>query len=251
MKATSISIFLAPLLVAAVLAAAPARAAPNYEACADLAASDPDAALDMAQTLKLMRGEDEAGGMHCEALALVALGRPDDAAPVFYRLAERMLQADDGLRAPVYAQAGDAWALAGEPAQARRAYNDAIARMPGEPAYRVGRARMRALEENWEGVRDDAAEALAVDPYLIEALLLRAAANRVLGFPKAALVDAEKAVDLRPHDLEALVERGRVHLALGSRQAAWADWQSALDYAEATGRSDDPAAAAARQYLSR
>ena len=110
---------------------------------------------------------------------------------------------------------------------------------------------MRALEENWEGVREDAAEALALDPHLIEAMLLRAAANRVLGYPQAALVDANHAVDLRPHDLEAMVERGRVHLALGDRKSAWADWERALDYAEATGRGDDPAAAAARHYLSR
>ena len=59
------------------------------------------------------------------------------------------------------------------------------------------------------------------------------------------------AVEARPHDLEALVERGRVHLALGDRRSAWTDWQSALDYAAATGRADHPAAAAARQYLSR
>lgn len=247
MKAFVLPIF----LLAALLAAPPARAEANYESCAALAERDPEAALNMAQTLKLRRGEDEAGGMHCEALALVAAGRPADAAPVFYELAERMVQAADELRAPVYAQAGDAFALAGNPAQARRSYEQAIARVPGDPQYRVGRARMRALEENWEGVREDAAEALALDPHLIEAMLLRAAANRVLGYPQAALVDANHAVDLRPHDLEAMVERGRVHLALGDRKSAWADWERALDYAEATGRGDDPAAAAARHYLSR
>ena len=247
MKAFVLPIF----LLAALLAAPPARAEATYESCAALAERDPEAALNMAQTLKLRRGEDEAAGMHCEALALVAAGRPADAAPVFYELAERMVQAADELRAPVYAQAGDAFALAGNPAQARRSYEQAIARVPGDPQYRVGRARMRALEENWEGVREDAAEALALDPHLIEAMLLRAAANRVLGYPQAALVDANHAVDLRPHDLEAMVERGRVHLALGDRKSAWADWERALDYAEATGRGDDPAAAAARHYLSR
>ena len=247
MKAFVLPIF----LLAALLAAPPARAEANYESCAALAERDPEAALNMAQTLKLRRGEEEAGGLHCEALALVALGRPGDAAPVFYQLAERMVQAADELRAPVYAQAGDAWALAGQPAQAQRAYDQAIARMPDAAPYRLGRARMQALEEDWEGTRDDAAEALALDPWLIEAMLLRAAANRVLGFPQAALVDANKAVEARPHDLEALVERGRVHLALGDRRSAWADWQSALDYAAATGRTDHPAAAAARQYLSR
>jgi tetratricopeptide (TPR) repeat protein len=247
MKAMLISIFFFVLAAAAPAA----HAEPSYEACTGLVETDPDAALDMAQTLKLMRGDDEAGGMHCEALALTAQGRPADAAPVFYQLAERMLQASDEMRAPVYAQAGDAWALAGNVAQARRAYSQAIARMPEDPGYRLGRARMRALEENWEGARDDAAEALALDPYLTEAMLLRAAANRVLGFPQAALADANKAVELRPHDLEALVERGRVHMALGNRQSAWTDWQSVLDYAAATGRNDDPAVVAARQYLSR
>jgi len=247
MKAMPIPIFLLALAVAAPAA----WAEPSYEACVDLAETDSEAALNMAQTLKLRRGEAEAGGMHCEALALTAQGRPADAAAVFYQLAERMLQADDELRAPIYAQAGDAWALAGNVAQARRAYDQAIARMPEAADYRLGRARMQALGENWEGARDDAAEALALDPWLIEALMLRAAANRTLGFPQAALVDANKAIELRPHNLEALVERGRVHMALGDRKSAWADWQSVLDYAAATGRADDPAAAAARQYLSR
>ena len=81
-------------------------------------------------------------------------------------------------------------------------------------------------------------------------MLIRAAANRTLGYLRAALVDANNAVELNPHNLDALLERGLVHKALGDKASAWADWQAAVKYAKDTGREDDPAALAAAHYLS-
>ena len=239
-------------LVAPVMAPAIAHAqeAVNYDACLALVERDAEAALDMAATLKARRGEEEAGGMHCEALALMQMGQPAEAGSAFFDLAERMLRADDALRSQIYAQAGDAWAIAGAPALATKAYDNAIARMPEDPTYYAGRARVKAIAEQWEGVRDDAAEALALDPNYPEPMLLRSAANRNLGYPRASLVDANHAVALNPHSLDALLERGLVHEALGDKASAWKDWSELLGYAEQTGRLDHPAAVAAKSYLS-
>ncbi|MDX5365518.1 MAG: hypothetical protein LPK88_03710 [Alphaproteobacteria bacterium] len=224
---------------------------PGYDACLDLVERDAAGALDMAQTLKLRRGEDAAGGLHCEALALMQLNRPADAGRTFFELAERLTRAEDAMRAEIYGQAGDAFAIAGDAQSAIRAYDNAIARMPGEAVYYAGRARVKAIAGNWEGTRDDAAEALAIDPFQIEPLLLRAAANRSLGYPRAALVDANRAVEMRPRDLDALLERGLVHEALGDKASAYADWLNVVKIAKETGRADSPAAVAAQTYLSR
>lgn len=225
-------------------------ATPGYDECLILVEEDAMRALNLAQTLKLKRGDEEAGGLHCEALALMGLNRPDEAGEAFFQLAERLTRADDTMRADIYAQAGDAWAIAGSYATAIRAFDNAIARMPDDAFYYTGRARVKAISGEWEGTRADAAEALARDPFSVEPLLLRSAANRALGHPRASLVDANHAVSLKPHDLEALLERGLVHRALGDRASALADWLALTRYAEETGRSGDPAAAAARTYLS-
>ncbi|MBO6633463.1 hypothetical protein [Parvibaculum sp.] len=228
-----------------------AQEAANYDACLALVERDADAALGMARTLKLRGGEEEAGGMHCEALALMQMDRPAEAGSAFFDLAERMLRADDALRSEIYAQAGDAWAIAGASKLAVKAYDNAIARMPEDPTYYAGRARVKAIAEDWEGVRDDAAEALALDPNYPEPMLLRSAANRKLGYPRASLVDANHAVELNPHSLDALLERGLVHNALDDKASAWNDWSTLLRYAEETGRLEHPAAVAAKTYLAK
>lgn len=246
----SAHVFPAFLALAIAFAAGTARAEEtDYDACIGLVADDPAAALNMAQNLKLKGGEDEAGGMHCEALALMGLGRAEEAGTAFFDLAERMLKADDAMRSEIYAQAGDAWAIAGAPKLALRAYDNAIARMPEDTTYYAGRARVKAIAKDWTGVRDDAAEALALDPNYPEPMLLRSAANRTLGYPRASLVDANHAVELRPHSLDALLERGLVHKALGDKHSAWGDWNTLLRYAKEAGQENHPAALAARDYL--
>lgn len=244
---------IAALLLALVATSARAEAPEaGYDACIDLVAPDPAAALDMAQKLKLGGSEgEEAGGMHCEALALMEMGRAAEAGTAFFDLAERLLQADDAYRSAIYAQAGDAWAIAGSPTLAAKAYDNAIARTPDDATYYAGRARVKAIAKDWEGVRADAAEALALDPHYPEPMLLRSAANRRLGHPRSAFVDAKHAVELNPHSLDALLERGLVHMALGDKHSAWGDWNTLLQYAKQTGREDHPAALAAKDYLSR
>ncbi|MEQ8268539.1 MAG: hypothetical protein RH982_15195 [Parvibaculum sp.] len=245
-----------PLVAVLLLAFGPApvhaqEEETGYDACIERVSSDPGAALNMAQNLKLKGGEEEAGGLHCEALALMQMGRAAEAGSAFFDLAERMLRADDAFRSAIYAQAGDAWAIAGSPKLATKAYDNAIARAPEDPTYYAGRARVKAIAKDWEGVREDAAESLALDPNYPEPMLLRSAANRALGYPRASLVDANHAVELRPHSLEALLERGLVHKALGDKHSAWGDWNTLLRYAKETGRLQDPAAVAAQDYLSR
>ncbi|PKP79208.1 MAG: hypothetical protein CVT81_00560 [Alphaproteobacteria bacterium HGW-Alphaproteobacteria-3] len=252
MKNPSALLLVLPFLLAPVMASAqetPADPA-SYEACVALIENDAASALEMAKTLQHRSGETEAGGAHCEALALKQLGRPAEAGKAFFNLAERLQRAEDALRSDIYAQAGDAWVLADEYDLAIRAYDNAIARMPDQAGFYEGRARVKALAGKWEGARDDAAEALARDPNFPAAMLIRSAASRTLGNPRAALADANHAVELNPHSLDALLERGLVHMALGDKASAWGDWSNAVRYAKEAGRENDPAALAAAHYLS-
>jgi tetratricopeptide (TPR) repeat protein len=243
------------LLLAAALLALPvtgtagAQAQNAYESCTALIGKDPARALD--QALEWKRNGGGAGALHCEALALLALGRDREAAGRFSETAAQMDGAPEEDRARVYAQAGDAWLLAGDPAAARAAYDEAVTRQPHEPDYLIGRARVRALGGDWAGVRADAGEALAEIPTSAEALTLRAGALRNLGHMKAALDDAERAVSLAPHNREALLERGLIRAASGNVAGARADWQDVIRYAKETGRADDAAAQAARDYLAK
>lgn len=226
---------------------APAPQSQDYESCIALTDREPGKALGYARAWKSLGGGEPA--LHCEALALSALGRDDEAAAMFQELAEGMNGAPDETRAEVYAQAGSAWAVAGNLARARGAYDEAIKLAPLEPSFFVGRARIRSLEKDWEGARADAGEALAESPTLVEALTLRATALRNLGYPKAALADAERAAALAPHNLDALLERGRMRAATGNVAGARADWQDVIRVAKQMNRADDPAAAAAQGLL--
>lgn len=225
---------------------APAGTA-SYDDCVALIDNDPAKALAYAQRMEKQTGGVAA--MHCKGLALAALGRHEEAGEVLYDLAERIPFADETARAEVYAQAADDFMQADNHELARLALDGAIERDPTMPDYRVTRARLRALDKDWTGVRDDLSEALAENPNLVSALTLRASANRLLGYPKAALVDTDHAVGISPHNLDALLERGRVRSALGNVAGARTDWEDLIRFAKETGRSSDPAAQLATSYL--
>lgn len=243
-----VSLFFALGVSAPALATAPTKPTPgNYDDCIALVESDPAQALEYAQTL-----ETETGGiaaLHCKGLALSALGRHDEAGALLFDLAERIPFADEGARADVYAQAADDFLVAENMSQARIAIDHAIEHAPAEAAYHLTRARLLALDGEWEAVRDDLSAALAENPNSAAALTLRATANRTLGHPQAAMVDIEHAVALAPHSLDTLLERGRVRAAMGNVAEARLDWEALIGYAKATGRRDDPAAKAAEAYL--
>ncbi len=242
-------------LLAALGLAAPSEAAEpakpaephSYVDCVALTEREPAKALAYARDWKAADGGQAA--LHCEALALSALGELDEAAARFQELADGMADAPVETRAEIYGQAGNAWEVAGNLGKARAAYDAALALLPHEPELFLARARLRALQKDWDGVRLDTGEALAESPSLAAALTLRATALRNLGHPKPALADAERAVSLAPHNLEALLERGRMRAETGNLSGAKADWLTVIRFAKQTGRASDPAAAAAQALL--
>ena len=86
----------------------------NYEKCLDLLDTDPRGADAIATTLV---GD---AGKHCHALALVALGNPEEGAASLEQLAAASA-APAAFRAQIYDQADDAWNMANNPGRAYQA----------------------------------------------------------------------------------------------------------------------------------
>lgn len=220
----------------------------DYDVCIGMIDTSADKALAYARAWEPHAGEDKLAALHCEALALSALGRDKEAAARFEEVADGLSAAPNDAQADAYTQAANAWLIASDLARAKAAMDKAVT-LQRTPEHLMDRAQLRALAQDWDGVRSDTGEVLAELPSNADALALRSTALDALGFPKAALADGERAVSIAPHNLDALLARGRARAKLGNVAGARTDWQDVIRFAKATGRGDDPAVQAAREYL--
>lgn len=227
-----------PLLLA-VLCAGPPAIAQNthafgtgpdhlrrYTECMSLARRDPLRALPAAE--KWMADGGGMGARHCVALAMFESGKYVQAATQFEAMARDMGHDRAGLRAELWAQAGQAWMEAGQAENAAAAQSRAIDLKAGDAELWVDRGLSYAAMRAWPRAISDFDRALALRPGNVEVLVLRAAAWRNSGDPAKALADAERALQLAKDHSEALLERGFARLARGERQAANADFKRVL-----------------------
>ncbi len=184
----------------------------RYQACIDKTSSDAEEAYEDG-----LQWRGEGGGMlarHCIALALLQLGKTEEAAA---RLEEIGLAPDGGTaerRKDLLAQAGNAWLLARAPVEAERAFTQALLIAPGDPDVFIDRARAYALMENFDNAVRDLTTALSRRPDDSLALQLRADAHLELGDLEKAQSDVRRAVEIAPDDIDALLVRGRVREAI-------------------------------------
>ncbi|MCW5724584.1 MAG: hypothetical protein KIS81_06470 [Maricaulaceae bacterium] len=180
----------------------------RYAACLEQVETDPVSAYEDALTWKF-----EGGGWlprHCEARALVRLGYNRDGAA---RLEAVAAAPDGGPRAArvlQYAEAGEAWMAAREPAGALRAYGHALDLSPESAPLWLGRARAAAAMDEWSVALSAAAAAAGIDPEEPEAWRRSAEAKLMLGDYDGAETDMNRARELDPADVETLLIRGRI-----------------------------------------
>lgn len=217
----------------------PAKAQNRYEACMQAVQSQPEEGLRQAT-----QWHEESGSLaarHCAAAALGALGR-------FAEAAEHQRAVADGVeeqsRAPVLAELGWLWMLAGEAERAEAVQSEALALRPDDIELRLDRAIARAELRRWWDAIDDLNHAHELAPERSEVLVLRAEAYRRVEAPELALDDLERVLALEPENAEALMQRGLVRFEMGDPEAARQDWRRVVELAP-----ESEAGAAARQNL--
>ena len=189
--------------------------------CLDLVERDPVAAISQSEAWLRGSGGDDA--RFCYASALFRRGAFRAAAESFEQVATNLSRKDPIIGANVLARAGLAWARAGNPDEAERAYATAIAVNRNDPELLIDRAIIRAGRERyWDAIADlDRAETL--DPGNTQILALRARTWSGLGLHRPALLDANRLVSLDTASTSALALRAELRAAAGDLTGAQAD----------------------------
>jgi tetratricopeptide (TPR) repeat protein len=198
----------------------------RYTECMALARNEPLKALPSAE--KWMAEGGGLGARHCVAVAMFAAGRYANAATQFETIARDMGGDRPGLRAELWAQAGQAWMEAGGAEKAIAAQSQAIALNPNDAELYLDRGLAHAAVRAWPSAVKDFDRAQQLRPADVEILILRAAAWRNSGDAGKALADAQRALGLAPDHSEALLERGFAQLARGDKLAANNDFNRVL-----------------------
>jgi tetratricopeptide (TPR) repeat protein len=220
---------IALLLLASEPVATPAEAT-RFEACADLAETDPVRALDEASTWRLAGGGVLA--RQCEGLAYVAQKRWAPAAVAFEAAAREAETKSDGRAALLWVQAGNAALAGNDPAKAAAYLDGALARgqLTGDALgeAHLDRARARAALGDLKGARTDLDLATKNAPADPLGWLLSATLARKIGDLLRAQTDISEAAKRSPDDASVALEAGNIAILSGNEDAARTAWEAAV-----------------------
>lgn len=224
------------LWAGAALAHAPAQ---SLAQCIAPLPDTPDLVQEQAQEWLRHGGGREAHD--CLAQADLALGAYRDAALEYQALSavpahERKGQADAAEKDAGYAeQEAGAWLLAGDGKAAEQAARLALKRDPSRLGLRLLLARSLSMQNDFAGgiaalgtLPEPGVPGGATDPFLVRALVMRAAAYRQLGQNEKGLADANQALALEHDNIEALLERGILEARLARYAEARHDWDQVI-----------------------
>lgn len=217
-----------PVLAAggSVLDDAGLSGANRYQRCLSLSQKNANSAYVAASAWEKAGGG--AAATHCAALALVALRRYGEAALKLDAMARDPKSGDAGRRATLFDQAGNAWLLGKQAANAHTVFSAALQLAPGDPDLLTDRARASAMAKNWAAAEADLSKALSSAPSNVEILVLRASARHAQGKKDAAMNDVNRALQLEPRNANALLERGNMKYDDGDNIGSVADWEAAV-----------------------
>jgi tetratricopeptide (TPR) repeat protein len=213
----------------------------HYRDCVQLSQRAPDKAYDDAVAWQKEGGGG--GARHCAALALVGMGRYEEAATVLQQLAEDVetsetasplaVSSSDALRADLLSQSGNAWLMAKQYVPARdvltKALTHVAAQSPVARDIHIDRARAYAGSGDFGQALNDLDTAAEIDPARAEIYVYRASALRQTHQIDLADKDIETAIKLDPDDAAALLERGYIRQIQKNYAGARADWKRVAD----------------------
>jgi tetratricopeptide (TPR) repeat protein len=197
----------------------------DYEKCLGMLSDDPSGAYVFADAWIATGGGD--GAVHCEALAEIALGNPEQGAAMLQKLAAGSSAAALA-RASIFGQAEEAWMMASQPDRAYDAATQALALNPDNADLLIERGTAAIAMGRFMDAIDDLNRALEIDPHREDALVLRGSAWRNEDKIEQAQADIDHAIDIDPDDPEALLERGILRQRKGDPAGAQADWERAI-----------------------
>ena len=214
--------------------------------CMTLATGDPEKGEAAA-----VRWRGEGGGYRarlCLGVAYANQERWAAAASAFEDAAREAENAKDPRAADYWAQAGNAWLAASDPAKARTALDAALASGtllgPALGQVHLDRARARVANGDMEGARADLDRALSYVPEEPFGWLLSATLARRMGENKRAKADIDEALRRAPDDASVQLEAGNVAVVMGDQVTARSAWQRTIELAPGS-----PQANAARAAL--
>lgn len=197
----------------------------RYDDCVDLIGRDVALGRRAAEAWA-----SEGGGapaLHCLAIADLAAGFPKLAAVRLTEISERGDAGDKRARARLLAEAALAWLDAENPQQAEIAVGDAKKIAPLLPELDFVAAKVFADAEKWQSAADAVTAAEKAGVASPEAFVIRARAHRALGRDADAANDVVAALALDPYDLDALVLRGELQQAGIAIEAYYGDEEEA------------------------
>jgi tetratricopeptide (TPR) repeat protein len=198
----------------------------QYDRCMTMIANDPEGAEAIATSWQATGGGD--GATHCQALAAIASGEPENGAAMLEALAHAGKV--QGLTLVVLlSQAAEARLMADQAEPALKDTSEALTISPDDPDLLLGRANAYDALDRSKEAMDDLNQALALDPSRGDALVLRASLYRRMEKLTEAQADIGRAIALDPQDAEALLERGILRQAMGDLKGARQDWTRARE----------------------
>ncbi len=197
----------------------------EYRTCLTLARAKPEEGWEEAIAWSSLGGGEPA--RHCAAVALIGLGKYEEAAKRLETLAGQSRR-EETLRAEMLAQAGQAWLLAGKPELALADQDTALKLVPGHPELMLDKAVTLASVNHYAEVVELLSALLKVQPNRIEAMVLRAVAYRYLEKLELAKEDLSRALILDQVFPDALLERGMIRRLEENDAGAREDWMKAI-----------------------
>jgi tetratricopeptide (TPR) repeat protein len=232
-----------PAILALAVAATAARAdqfdaerEQKYEDCMAQAQRVPADGYETALTWQGQGGGNPA--RHCGAVALIGLGKYEEAATQLESLGGDLAEKQPALAAEAFGQAGQAWTAANELAKALAVQNAGLKLAPDDIDLLVDRAFTQRSLNEFAKALDDLNKAATLDPKRSDILTYRASAYRFLNRLPEARADADAALALDPKNAEALLERGIIRRLADDSSGARADWLQVVELAAGTPAGD-------------
>ena len=200
--------------------------AKTYSDCMTQARRAPDQALKVAQAWAQKGGGIPAG--HCAAVALIGLGRYQEAADSMEKLGGQEIATRKDLAAGLFGQAAQAWVLANDNGRAIKDQTAALTLTPDDPELLIDRGVMLASIVKYSESIDYFSKAHGFANDRADILVLRATAYRMTKSLDLARQDIDQAIKLEPKNPDAFLERGIIRQLGNDTAGAKQDWQKTL-----------------------